>query len=928
MYAPPLFALVLTAFTLISAASASEPANPVHDTARNLIAEKCLACHSGQKPKGGLDLTTRPKALAGGENGPAFLDGKTSAESLLFERVSSGEMPPKSPLSEANIAAFKTWLNDGAPYPAEPLVARRAGLDWWSLQPIKRAEAPKVASERIRTFVDRFVLDKLTQKGLDFAPDASPISLIRRATFDLTGLPPTPEEVDAFLKDPSPNAYESLIDRLLASPAYGERWGRHWLDVVRFGESHGYEMNQPRPNAWPYRDYVIRAFNRDTPYPRFLLEQLAGDTLPDNEADLLTRAATGFIVGGTHDQVGNGIPEVTLQQRADDLDDIITATSSAFLGLTMNCARCHDHKFDPIMQKDYYAMQSIFAGVKHEDRPIPAADTPERRDELAQATAELSEIERKLEVTEPPADPTIDKPIRSPVKVTRNVERFAPIVAKGVRFVILATNSAEPCIDELEVWTADGKKNVALASEGGKPSSASNYPDESLHKLANLNDGFTGNSQSWISGTSGRGRVQIDWPEARAVDRVVWGRDREGAYLDRLATAYYVEILDESGKWRVVASSSDRQNGVVGSSAAASVESPERAALRKEEILARQRVKALRDVPKIYAGTFSQPGPSNVFLRGDPTRKGEAVVPSSPSALSPKWSLAADAPEADRRLALARWLGDPANPLPARVMVNRAWHYHFGQGIVATPSDFGFNGAPPSHPELLDWLASEYISNGFHLKTLHKIIMLSTAYRQSTIATSEMSDKGMSLDKTDRLLWRFPPRRLEAEPVRDAVLAVSGKLNLKMGGPGYSPWEKNTNYVAVYNPKAVLGPDEFRRMVYQFKPKSRLDPTFGAFDCPDGGLVAPRRTVSTTALQALSLLNSRFLVDRADDFAERLKNEAGADVSAQVVRAFKLAFSRPPSETEAAASVKLIGSHGLSAFCRALLNSNEFLYLN
>ena len=785
-----------------------------------------------------------------------------------------------------------------------------------------------MSSDRVRTPIDRFLLEKLKSNGLDFAPDASPISLIRRATFDLTGLPPTPDEVDAFLKDPSPNAYESLIDRLLASPAYGERWGRHWLDVVRFGESHGYEMNQPRPNAWPYRDYVIRAFNRDTPYPRFLIEQLAGDTLPDSEADLLSRSATGFIVGGTHDQVGNGIPEVTLQQRADDLDDIITATSSAFLGLTMNCARCHDHKFDPILQKDYYAMQAIFAGVKHEDRPIQVDETAERREELARTEAELIEVQRQLEADEPPADPSVDQPMRSAVKVTKNVERFAPIAARGVRFVILATNSAEPCIDELEAWTADGKKNVALASEGGKPSSASNYADESLHKLANLNNGLTGNSQSWISGTVGKGRAQVDWPELQTINRVVWGRDREGVFADRLATVYYVEIRDESGAWRVVASSSDRQTGVGGPTAASPNESPERAALRQREASLRDRVKALRDVPKVYAGTFSQPGPSNVFLRGDPTRKGEAVVASSPSALTPKWSLAADAPEANRRIALARWLGDPANPLPARVMVNRAWHYHFGQGIVVTPSDFGFNGAPPSHPALLDWLASEYISNGYRLKPLHKLIMLSTAYRQATMTTPSLMERAISLDKTDKILWRYPPRRLEAEPVRDAVLAVSGKLNLKMGGPGYSPWEKNTNYVAVYNPKAVLGPDEFRRMVYQFKPKSRLDPTFGAFDCPDGGLVAPRRTVSTTALQALSLLNSRFLIDRADDFAERLRKENGEDVEAQVMRAFKLAFARSPSETEAAASAKLIETHGLSAFCRALLNSNEFLYLN
>ncbi len=571
----------------------------------------------------------------------------------------------------------------------------------------------------VRTPVDAFVLSRLQTARLRPAPEADRATLIRRVAFDLVGLPPTPDQIDAFVHDPDPLAYERLVDRLLASPHYGERWGRHWLDVVRFGESEGYETNMPRPSAWPYRDYVIRAFNRDTPFPRFVREQLAGDTLAASDGvDWLTRAATGFLVGGTHDIVGNQTVEGMLQQRADDLDDMITATGTTFLGLTIQCARCHDHKFDPISQRDYYALQAIFAGVRHGEREVDAPDGDSRRREAAAISAELAAIDRRLDESEPLANPGADAPTRPMVNPRRNVERFAPVTARMIRLTILATNNGtEPCIDELEVYTAsgDGKsarteprppgspRNAALASAGGVASASSEYPDSPIHKIVHLNDGRHGNGRSWISRSPGRGVVTITWPEPATIDRVVWGRDREGTYRDRLAIHYYIEAAMEPGRWQVVASSIDRavyRDGApdMAESPAADRPSPERADLLARRAALRDRLAGLGASMKVYAGAFSQPGPTHLLVRGDPTRKGTEVAPAAIASVGPRLVLDSATNEPDRRAALARWFAEPANPLPARVMVNRLWHYHFGRGIVATPSDFGFNGAATVAP--------------------------------------------------------------------------------------------------------------------------------------------------------------------------------------------------------------------------------------
>ena len=402
--------------------------------------------------------------------------------------------------------------------------------------------------------------------------------------------------------------------------------------------------------------------------------------------------------------------------------------------------------------------------------------------------------------------------------------------------VVGTSNGIEPCIDELEVYTTAERggvspRNVALAALGGKASASSEYPDSPIHKIEHLNDGRHGNSRSWISRSAGRGVVTIGWPEPATIDRVVWGRDRDGAYADRLATQYYLEAALETGRWQVVASSLDRPgygNTDVKTSAVATSGGLSPGLVRERtELLARQselrgRLAQLGSTMSIYAGTFSQPGPTHLLLRGDPTKKGQAVRPAAIACLRPSLVLDPNAPEAERRASLAHWIADPANPLPARVMVNRAWQHHFGRGIVATSSDFGFNGTPPSHPELLDWLASAYIETGWRLKPIHRLIVLSSTYRQS----SRLDEKALAIDRDNRLLWRVSPERLEAEAIRDAILSISGRLNTRMGGPGYNIWEKNTNYVAVYKPRAELGPDDFRRMVYQFKPRSQPDPTF------------------------------------------------------------------------------------------------------
>jgi hypothetical protein len=886
-----------------------------------LLRARCLRCHSGPRPRGDLNLTTRAGMLAGGARGPVLAPGR-SADSRLFTHLRDRKMPPRDPLPAAEVELVRRWVDSGAPWEGPALKPPRppgqAGPDWWSLRPVRTPAIPAVKAPcRVRNPIDAFVLARLESKGLTPAPETDRRTYVRRVTLDLTGLPPTPEEVDDFLRDRRPDAYERLVDRLLASPAYGERWARHWLDVVRFAESHGYEMNTLRQSAWPYRDYVIRAFNSDTPYSQFIKEQLAGDVV--GRGDPLTQSATGFLVAGPHDLVGNATEEGKLQQRADDLFDMVTNTGATFLGLTVGCARCHDHKFDPIPQKDFYSLQAALAGVDHAERALPTPEDARRRREAHLLRGEIDAVDHDLDRGEPLAASPGGADRRPPVNPHRNVERFAPVKARFVRFTVRATtDGTQPCVDELEVY-GEGPANLALASAGAKASASSVFPGSPLHKLEHVNDGRYGNGRSWISNESGKGWVQVELPRAVEVQRVVWGRDREGKFTDRLAKDYRVEVSADGKVWKAVAGSWDRR---------APGSKPTPASWKVRKLLDRRadlakRLARLEEAPKVYAGVFRTPDAVHRLKRGDVMQKLEEVGPGVLASVKPALAIKPTATDPQRRLALAEWIAHPDNPLTARVLVNRVWHWHFGQGLVRTPSDFGFNGDRPSHPELLDWLARQFQSGGGRLKSLHRLIVLSATYRQA----GTFDPKKSAVDSGNRLLWRYNPRRLEAEVIRDSMLRTSGALDRRMGGAGYHLWDYS-GYVIVFKPKAMLGPETFRRMVYQFKPRLQQDGTFGAFDCPDATAAAPRRNVSTTALQALNLLNDPFVLDQAERFAARVRAEAGPDTGARVRRAFRLAFGRAPSAKELAASEKLVRTHDLPLLCRVLFNANEFVFVD
>ena len=838
----------------------------------------------------------------------------------------------------------------------------------WSFQPVVRPALPVTASGA-RNPIDHFIRAKLAQQQLVPAPEADRRTLIRRVSFDLIGLPPTPEEADAFVRDPLPDAYERLVERLLDSPHFGERWARHWLDVVRFAETHGFEMNNPRSNAWPYRDYVIRAFNDDKPYDQFVREQLAGDVLGADEA-------TGFLVAGAWDQVKSPDEVLTKNQRADELHDMVSVTGSAFLGLTVGCARCHDHKFDPIPQHDYYALKAVFEGVQHGERQRRVSENGSREDELKQIRSRLAEIDAALVRFEPLAQVGVvdTNRLRAPVHPRRNVEHFAPVLAKRLRFTILATTGAAPCLDELEAFAVGGgPTNVALASSGTKATASGTYPNSDLHRLEHLNDGRYGNSRSWISSENGKSWVELEFPQALMLERVVWARDREEKFSDRLTIDYRVEIADETGTWRTVASAADRRPFQPGQPYAPDLR-PADVALteggRLENLLEEQkqllsRTHSLTDQPMVYAGDFRPPEVTRRFQRGDPMQPREEVTPgaltrialvgggtSKSGDLNQSPLTSAPTEEQQRRLALAHWIASPDNPLTARVIVNRLWQHHFAEGLVSTPSDFGVNGARPTHPELLDWLAAELVSHGWSLKHMHRLIVTSATYRQRSVIGEAVISKtaktprtaqlttdslitgsltGDSLaqkrDAGNRLLWCYPSHRLEAEPIRDSMLAVSGRLDLRMGGPGWSPFVANENYVRVYVPKESFEAGDFRRMIYATVVRQRPDGVFGAFDCPDGGQIAPKRTRSTTPLQALNLLNSGFIQQAAGLLAEHLSAQAGANPEAEAQAAFRLAFQREPSTKELQASARFIREESLPLFCRALLNSNEFVFV-
>jgi len=793
----------------------------------------------------------------------------------------------------------------------------------WAFQPISRPQPPNPSNPSwVRNDIDRFILDRLDKAGLAPAPETDRLTWLRRVTLDLTGLPTTPSQIDAFLADSQPDAFEKVVDRLLASPRYGERWAQHWLDVVRFADTHGFEVNTERPNAWPYRDYVIRAFNRDTPYARFIQEQIVGDALGED-------AATGFLLTASvllPGQIGADEPSKRLA-RQDALDEIVVNVTQTFLGLSVGCARCHDHKSDPVPQRDYYSMQAFVAGVEYEDRDLRTPEADALRTQEKQLKARLAQVDNQLTRLAPLAGSGSARPT---INARLNVDRFKPVSAKRLRFTIRATNNLEPCLDECEVFDLAGI-NIALATHGTTVTSSGDTVSANRHELRFVHDGLYGNSRSWMSSEMGKGWIVLEFPAETTIDRVVWGRDREGEFSDRLATDYLIEIADASGAWRPVADASDRAKP---GTAAASNDSFASSGLSSEEWEHSQRLKEERKQlntqitaaavgQRAFAGLFRKPDLIRVLRRGDPEQPKEEVTPAVLSALG-SLQLPQEASELDRRKALADWIASPDNPLTARVMVNRIWQGHFGAGLVDTPSDFGRNGSRPSHPELLDWLATEFLRSGGSVKQMHRLLVLSATYRQSHRVVAAAQEK----DADARLLWRYPSRRLEAENIRDAMLAVSGRLNLTMYGRGFDLFDKRGG-LSGFEPIESHPASGLRRMIYAHKIRREREAVFGAFDCPDAGQSTSRRRESTTPIQALNLFNSRFTLDEANAFANRVASEVGpaTHTQHQIRHAYRLALGRWPTAEELAESIPVVHSHGLVTLCRALFNANEFLFL-
>lgn len=928
----------------IAEESQSGDSSHFETTIRLLFTSHCVECHGPQSQQGGLRLDARHFALQGGDGGPVIVASHPQ-ESELLRRVRASDlserMPPeeKPPLSAAEIDLLSRWIASGADWPeSEYDIQQRHDprRDHWAFQPVRVIAPPQRNSagpSTPRNLIDDYIAAELAEQQLSRAPEADRHTLIRRLSLDLLGLPPSAEQIEDFVSDQSPLAWHALVDRMLASPRYGERWAQHWLDVIRYADTHGFEVNTPRENAWRYRDYVIRAFNDDLPYNQFVFEQIAGDTCGVGEATGFLVAAAALLPG----QIGADDASKRLA-RQDALDEVITGTSAALLGITLGCARCHDHKFDPFTQRDYYAMQDFFAGLEYGDREVLDSDSAQRKRQAAELDKQISSLQQQVDafdliVSNVSGIGTGSPPERrrTPLNARRNVEKVSTQRARFVRFTVLETidnNRHEPCIDELEIYAADDDTtNVALASLGAIASSSGNYPDEVQHRLDHINDGRYGNARSWISNQLGQGWVQIELPHEVEIGRIVWGRDREGVFQDRLAVRYTLAVSLDGTTWQEVASDMDRvvlPSGNVatsGTSGNSGPIGPVAELMSKITHLQIERDRLSKPV-MAFAGLFREPEVTYVLRRGDAEQQVAPIANRVPELFSAATSRGSVVSESDRRIALARWIASDHNSLTSRVIANRVWQYHFGRGLVSTPSDFGNHGSRPTHPELLDWLANELVTHNWSLKHLHRLILTSETYRQSSINLSVAND----IDRDNTLLWRFPSRRLESEAIRDSILFVTGELNLEMGGPGFD-FFKSRGGLDGFPEVDEFRPQQLRRMIYAHKVRMEQVPVFGAFDCPHAGQAMPLRGRSTTAIQALNLFNSRFMIDRSNLLADRIARQGSGDPREQVQDCFQQVLGRDASDKELVTATQVVRDHGLATLTRVLLNCNEFLFL-
>ncbi|HIG85310.1 MAG TPA: DUF1553 domain-containing protein [Verrucomicrobia bacterium] len=921
---------ILTAIPFLFAVSIVSGSAKFESQILPILETKCFKCHGQDKQKSDLRLDSVTGINKGGNSGePLFVRGNSS-KSLIAHLINSDDleerMPPEgeTELTIEERALISEWIDAGAQMPLPEKVIELS-TDHWSFQPVQRPKIPELKGDWANNEIDSFILEKMLSKDLSPSTVSESRKLIRRIYQVMHGLPPSDDMVKRHLKQIANDDWSEVVNEVLASPHYGERFARHWLDIVRFAETNGFETNRERLTAYYFRDYVIRSFNEDQPYDRFIIEQLAGD---ESGVDV----GTGFLVAGPHDIVKSPDINLTLMQRNDEMADMINTTGTAFLGLTIGCARCHNHKFDPILQKDYYSMQAVFSGVRYGERMMPKKNNEVAKKALVELEEKVHFMSQELDSlkllsSKVKAEGTVNAIKREAVNALGNTEIVDEIQTKHVRFTVLRTNSGQPCIDELRVFNDEGQ-NVALAKNGARLESSGNLKGYEIHKLEHINDGKDGNPRSWISDTVGTGWVKIDFAKASKINRIEWARDREGNLSDRLAIDYIIEHSLDGQSWHKIASSEDREpygGAIAAKDAFLSFLSDKDAGRGRKLILNLQRtrneISSYRNGSKAWVAKFEKPGKTHRLYRGDPMAKREVVAPDTLKILG-SLKMSEDEDEQQRRLKLAQSIASKKNPLTARVMVNRLWQFVFGVGIVDTPSDLGTNGTGPTHPQLLDWLASEFMRNDWSIKHMLSLILCSDTFRQS----SRPRDEALKIDAGSRYLWRFPPRRLEAEAIRDSILAVAGTLDLNMGGPGFYLLDVDRENVVHYHPKEKTGPEEWRRMIYMFKIRQEQDLIFGAFDCPDGNQVIPERSRSTTPIQALNLFNSHFMIQQSGKMADKLLQEAGDSVEEQVRTAYQLYYGRPTLVEEINDATAFVRDHSLADFCRAMFNSNEFLF--
>ena len=929
-----------------------------------IFADNCLKCHGPEKQKSALRLDDRPLMLKGGDSGlPTIVPGKPE-KSFLLEVISDPDheqaMPPKGDrLTEKQINTLTTWIQEGAHWPGQMDKTLELKTDHWSLQQVKRpalptrkesgrpapsstkptstpATQPKNSNIQDSTFdvrsshpIDAFLNQALSKAELTPNKKADPRTLIRRASIILTGLPPTADRIEKFLTDykNSPSAYPALIDELLASPHFGERWAQHWLDVIRWAETNGSEANLYRKNAWIYRDYVIRSFNEDLPYDQFIHQQLAGDTMGAGDA-------TGFLVAGPHVPAATvgAEPTAIRQARADRMDEVMQTVGASMLGMTVSCARCHNHKFDPISIQDYYSLTAVFQDVEFGGRYPELADTHPRKKRAKELYPQLFKERKTLR--------------EAGLAWAENWGGFQDYIFPEQTTKALRIDFTNPAIwiDELEIFGPERKEqghpapvatkqkrkkpiNHALASNGAtlKTDPAMTQGRGELH---HANDGYYGTMQ-WRSkapkNSPEKPWLEIHFPDPKKINRLRTSSNREYYFetdyilngQGKKLTAYNppnfkISILKEDGTWQQISHSQHAKNRLN--------QNPEH--------------KAAHDRLHTLIGKMSEEGPRHAFItrfikpvitkvlhRGSPENPRDEVPPAGFEILKGDLGLTSKTPGPERRKKFAQWLTNPDHPLTSRVMVNRLWHHTFGTGIVPTTSDFGIAGAKPTHPELLDWLAAEFIkpsqpgAKPWSTKSLLKLLLTSEAFQRSSTPSSLALQK----DANSALLWRYPPRRVEAEVIRDSILQASGKLDRTLGGKSFRIHNEKKTY-AQWQVINNHGPETWRRMIYQERMRRVDDQIFTAFDFPDCGQVRAKRPISTTPLQALNLLNSPFVIDQSNHIAQRAQKEA-PDSPRQHL--FTLLLKRPPTEEERKTTQNL----PLHLLARTLINSNEFAFL-